>query len=138
MWGIVFIALGFNFFSLIGALGGLLAGFFNGWRMEHEAVGARARALADAECKMKEAEQIWNELRNEPQLFSQREAATGQPDSGGRLRAAFRGKRGARMAYLFTSRPDGAGPMLATDRHRPTACRRCDANISYRPLRALS
>jgi hypothetical protein len=87
VWGIVFIALGFNFFSLIGALGGLLVGFFNGWRMEHEAVGARARAVADAECKMKEAERIWNEVRNEPQLFSQREAATGQPNSEGRLRA---------------------------------------------------
>ena len=91
MWasalGIALIGLGFHFFGLIGALGGMLVGYLNGRRMEHEAVRAREMAVADAQRDLKEAENTWNEVRNQPQTFSQREAKTGEPDSDSRLRA---------------------------------------------------
>jgi hypothetical protein len=80
IWGIVFIGIGFNFFGLIGALAGLLVGFFNGRRMEQEALRARATEVADAESDLNEAEQTWNEVRNQQQMFSQQEAKTGEPD----------------------------------------------------------
>jgi len=54
--------------------------------MEHEALRARDSAVADAEQGLKEAEEIWNKVRNEPQPYSQREAKSGEPDQR-RLRA---------------------------------------------------
>ena len=48
-WGIALLALGFHFFGLIGALGGLLVGYLNGRRMEHEALRARDTVVVDAE-----------------------------------------------------------------------------------------
>ena len=87
IWGVVFIGLGFHFFGLIGALGGLLVGYLNGRRTEHEALRTRESAVADAEQELKEAKQTWNEVRNQPQTFSQREAKSGEPDSDGLLRA---------------------------------------------------
>jgi hypothetical protein len=83
IWGAGFMVLGFYSFGLIGALGGLLIGYFNGRRMEHEALRVRDRAIKDSEQELKEAEQDWNEARNEPQMFSQREAKTGEPDPAG-------------------------------------------------------
>jgi hypothetical protein len=80
MWGIAFIAVGFRFFGLIGALGGALVGFFNGWRIQQEAVRDRAAKIAEAEQDLKEADQLWNKVRNQPQMFSQQEAKTGAPD----------------------------------------------------------
>jgi hypothetical protein len=85
--GIILLFLGFYLFGLIGALGGVLAGYLNGRRMEHEALRGRESAIADADRELKEAEQTWNEVRNQPQTFSQREAKTGEPDSDQRLRA---------------------------------------------------
>ena len=67
-------------FGLVGALAGLLVGFFNGWRMEQNAARERAAKIADAERTLKEAEQIWDKVRNEPQMFSRQEAETGEPD----------------------------------------------------------
>jgi len=87
IWGIVLLSLGFHFFGLIGALGGLLVGYLNGRRMEHEAVRAREAVVADAERELKEAEDTWNKVRNEPQAFSRREVETGEPDSDSWLRA---------------------------------------------------
>jgi hypothetical protein len=78
--GIAFIALGFCFFNLIGALCGLLVGLFTGLRMEQVARRAREQDIREAKRELKDAEQIWNEVRNEPQAFSQREASTGEPD----------------------------------------------------------
>jgi hypothetical protein len=86
-WGIGLLALGFHFFGLIGALGGLLVGYLNGRRMEHEALRARDTAVVDAQRELKEAEDTWNDVRNQPQTFSQREAKTGEPDPESRLRA---------------------------------------------------
>jgi hypothetical protein len=54
--------------------------------MEHEAIRSRKMAVADAERGLKEAEDTWNQVRNEPQTFSQREAKTGEPDPDSRLR----------------------------------------------------
>jgi hypothetical protein len=85
--GTVFLGLGFQFFGLIGALGGLLVGYLNGRRMEHEAIRAREIAIADAERDLKEAQDTWNEVRNQPQMFSRREAQTGEPDRNDQLRA---------------------------------------------------
>jgi hypothetical protein len=68
--------------DLVGALAGLLVGFFYGWRTEQVAVRDRAAEIADAERNLKEAEQLWDEVRNEPQMFSQLEAQTGEPDDG--------------------------------------------------------
>jgi hypothetical protein len=76
------IGIGFYIFGLVGALAGLLVGFFNGWRMEQNAARERAAKIADAERTLKEAEQIWDKVRNEPQMFSQREAESGEPDDG--------------------------------------------------------
>lgn len=87
VWGIALLALGFYFFGLIGALGGVLVGYLNGRRMEHEAVRARDSAVSDAERELKEAEDTWNDVRNQPQTFSQREAKTGEPDPESLLRA---------------------------------------------------
>jgi hypothetical protein len=87
VWGISLLALGFHFFGLIGALGGLLVGYLNGRRMEHEALRVRDTAVADAERELKEAEETWNNVRNQPQTFSQQEAKTGEPDPESRLRA---------------------------------------------------
>jgi hypothetical protein len=87
MWGIGLLALGFHFFGLIGALGGLLVGYLNGRRMEHEALRARDTAVVDAERELKEAEETWNHVRNQPQTFSQREAKTGEPEPESRMRA---------------------------------------------------
>jgi hypothetical protein len=55
--------------------------------MEHEALRARDTAVVDAERELKEAEATWNDVRNQPQTFSQREAKTGEPDPEGLLRA---------------------------------------------------
>jgi hypothetical protein len=85
--GIILLGLGFHFFGQVGALGGLLVGYFNGRRMEHEALLERESVIADAERDFKEAEQFWNEARNDPQTFSRREAVTGEPDPNNRLRA---------------------------------------------------
>jgi hypothetical protein len=41
VWGIAMLALGFHYFELIGALGGLLVGYLNGRRMEREAIRER-------------------------------------------------------------------------------------------------
>lgn len=87
VWGISLLALGFHFFGLIGALGGLLVGYLNGRRMEHDALRVRDSAVADAERELKEAEETWNNVRNQPQTFSQQEAKTGEPDPESRLRA---------------------------------------------------
>ena len=80
VWGIALLALGFHLFGLIGALGGLLVGYLSGRHIEHEASRARDSAVVDAERELKEAEEAWNEVRNQPQTFSQREAKTGEPD----------------------------------------------------------
>lgn len=87
VWGIALLALGYYFFGLIGALGGLLVGYLNGRRMEHEALRARDTAVVDAEQELNEAEETWNDVRNQPQTFSQQEARTGEPDPESRLRA---------------------------------------------------
>src|SRR5262249_33047233 len=67
-----------HFFGQVGALGGLLVGYFNGRRMEDEALREYESAIADAELyskDAKEAEQYWNEVRNRPSTFSQLLAA---------------------------------------------------------------
>jgi hypothetical protein len=87
VWGIALLVSGFYIFGLIGALGGLLVGYLNGRRIEHEAIRARDTARVDAERELKEAEETWNDVRNQPQTFSQREAKTGEPDPEGLLRA---------------------------------------------------
>ena len=48
--------------------------------MEQIAARSRAAKIADAERTLKEAEQIWDKVRNEPQMFSRQEAETGEPD----------------------------------------------------------
>jgi len=87
LWGVLLIGIGSYFFGPPGALGGLLVGYFNGRRLEHGAARARESAIADAdrdrdeaERGLKDAEEIWNRVRNEPQTFSRREVSTGQPD----------------------------------------------------------
>jgi len=87
VWGIALLALGFHLFGLIGALGGLLVGYLNGRRLEHEAVRTRDSAVVEAERELKEAEETWNDVRNQPQTFSQREAKTGESDPESLLRA---------------------------------------------------
>jgi hypothetical protein len=90
IYGIIFLALGFHFFGQVGALGGLLVGYFNGRRMEDEALREHESAIADAKLYSKdaeEAEEYWYEVRNRPSTFSQREAETGEPDSDNLLRA---------------------------------------------------
>ena len=87
VWGIALLAVGFYLVGLPGALGGLLVGYLNGRRMEHEAVRARESAVANTERELKEAEATWDEVRNQPQTFSQREAQTGEPDPKGLLYA---------------------------------------------------
>jgi hypothetical protein len=79
IWGALFIAGGHHFFGLPGALGGLLLGFFNGWSLRDRAVRLREGDIVEAERELKEAEDTWNRIRNEPQTFSQREANTGEP-----------------------------------------------------------
>lgn len=86
-WGIIVIGGAYYFFGLVGALGGLLVGYFNGRHMEREASHARATAVVEAERELKEAKETWDRVRNEPQNFSQREAITGEPDLQDRLRA---------------------------------------------------
>jgi hypothetical protein len=80
IFGVVPVGLGFLFFGLVGSLGGLLVGYFIGRRIEHEALRARDRAIAEAELRERDAEQTWNKARNKPQTFSRREANTGERD----------------------------------------------------------
>jgi hypothetical protein len=80
VWAVIITGLGFNFLGLIGALGGLLIGYFNGRHLEHDAIRVREIAVADAEQELSEAKGNWDRVRNEPQIFSKREAQTGQPD----------------------------------------------------------
>jgi len=87
-WGSLIIGSAYYFFGLIGALGGLLLGFFNGRHMEQGASRARETAVIDAERELQEAQAMWDGVRNEPQNFSQREARTGEPDTESQLPAA--------------------------------------------------
>jgi hypothetical protein len=80
VWGIVLLDLGFHFFGLVGALGGLIIAYFSGRSREQSAIRARESAIADAERELKEAEESLDKARNEPQMFSQREARTGELD----------------------------------------------------------
>jgi hypothetical protein len=88
LWGIGLLGLGFYLFGIIGAMAGLLLGYFSGRSMEASARRARESAVAKAEQERKEAEHTWNEVRNEPQTFSQREATSGEPDEKKRRRQA--------------------------------------------------
>jgi hypothetical protein len=78
--GATFITVGFIFFGLIGGLAGLLIGFCLGRQLEHETRRSREEEVKEAERVLKEREQNWIEERNAPQIFSQREAKTGEPD----------------------------------------------------------
>jgi hypothetical protein len=78
--GIGLLGLGFHFFGLVGALGGVIVAYFSGRSREQAVIRARESAIADAERELKEAEETWNKVRNEPLTFSQREARTGEPD----------------------------------------------------------
>jgi hypothetical protein len=79
--GAILIGLGFLFFGLVGALAGLLAGYLWSRQMEQGALRGRQRAIADADARLRYAEQTWKEARSEKQRFSQREAQTGEADS---------------------------------------------------------
>ena len=46
----------------MGALGGLLVGYLNGRRVEHEALRAHESAVIEAEGELKEAEETWNDV----------------------------------------------------------------------------
>lgn len=81
--GAILIGLGFHFFGLVGALAGLLAGYLWSRQMERNAMKARQEAIADAECRFRDAEQTWKEARNEKRKFSSQEAKTGEPDRRG-------------------------------------------------------
>jgi hypothetical protein len=78
--GLAAIGVGFYLFGLVGALGGLLVGYVGSRRIELNALQARERAVKAANDELKEAERIFEEVRNEPQIFSRREASTGEPD----------------------------------------------------------
>jgi hypothetical protein len=84
VWGVVLIGIGFHLFGIIGALGGLLVGYFSGRSIEQSALQARQTAVAEAEREMQEAKQHWDKVRNEPQTFSRREAISGEPDQDDR------------------------------------------------------
>jgi hypothetical protein len=86
--GVIMIALAFYFGGPVGALCGLLVGYFNGCRLERHASRKREMAVADAQRELMEAEERWDTVRNEPQTFSQREARTGQPDAEKQIRSA--------------------------------------------------
>jgi hypothetical protein len=55
--------------------------------MEHATLRSREIAAAQAERDLKEVEETWNEVRNQPQTFSPREAKTGEPDPERQSRA---------------------------------------------------
>jgi hypothetical protein len=80
LWGICLIGLGFFLFGIIGAMAGLLVGYFSGRSLEHSARRARESAIAKAEEELKEAQDTWDKTRNEPLTFSRDEARTGEPD----------------------------------------------------------
>jgi hypothetical protein len=89
LWGVGLIGLGYYLFGIIGAMGGLLVGYFCGWSLQSSARRARQSAIAKAQEELKEAEATWDKTRNDPLTFSQREARTGKPDQedDDRLRA---------------------------------------------------
>jgi hypothetical protein len=87
VWGVALLGAGFYLFGLIGGLAGLLVGYLNSRRMEHEALRARDGAVADAERALKEAQETWDDVRNQPQTFSQREGKTGERNPENLLRA---------------------------------------------------
>jgi hypothetical protein len=80
IWGVLFIGLGFYFIGFVGALTGLLVGYLWSRELQHRALSDRESVIEEASREFREAEQTWNEVRNEPLMFSQREAKTGEPD----------------------------------------------------------
>jgi hypothetical protein len=78
--GVFAVVLGFSLFGIIGAMGGLLVGYFSGRSLEHSFRRARESAIAIAEEELKEAQDTWDKTRNEPLTFSRDEAWTGEPD----------------------------------------------------------
>ncbi len=79
--GVLFIGLGFYFFGLVGALAGLLVGYVWSREIQRRAASDRESAIEEANRELQEAEQTWNEVRNEPLMFSKREATWGEPDT---------------------------------------------------------
>src|SRR5262249_48546511 len=83
--GIIFLALGFHFFGQVGALSGLLVGYFNGRRMEDEAFRERETAMWTLSGIGSRAV-----LETRPQIIRNcchdGEAVTGEPDRASRLR----------------------------------------------------
>jgi hypothetical protein len=80
LWGALFIGLGFVSFNWVGALAGLLVGYLWAREWERRALSSRKTEIEEADREFREAEQAWDEVRNEPLIFSQREARTGEPD----------------------------------------------------------
>jgi hypothetical protein len=80
IWGVFSIGLGFYWFRLVGAFAGLLVGYLWSRELQRRALSDRESAIDEANREFREAEQTWNEVRNEPLTFSQREARTGDPD----------------------------------------------------------
>ena len=84
VWGIGLLGLGFYLFGMVGALGGLIVGYFSGRSLKQSALRTRQSAIEEAERELQEAEQDWDKGRNEPQPFSRREANSGEPDQDDR------------------------------------------------------
>jgi hypothetical protein len=80
VWGVLCIGLGFYALNRVGALAGLLVGYLWSHELQRRALSNRESAIEEAHREFREAEQTWDEVRNEPLTFSQREARTGEPD----------------------------------------------------------
>jgi hypothetical protein len=78
--GVAFIGFGYRYFGVPGALCGLLVGYLSSRKIEADAHRSRDSAVEIAENEAKEAEKVWNEVRNEPPMFSRAEARSGNRD----------------------------------------------------------
>jgi hypothetical protein len=79
--GVALIYGGYHYLGVPGALCGLLLGYIYSRMIEVHARRNRDIEIAVREEWATQSEKTWNKVRNEPQLFSRREAASGNPDS---------------------------------------------------------
>jgi hypothetical protein len=78
--GVLWVALGYHFFAIAGAIAGAVVAFFQGRYFENDAKLRRDSAVAKAREALDEANKSLAESLNQSAVFSQREKNSGQPE----------------------------------------------------------
>jgi hypothetical protein len=76
----LWVALGYHFFAIAGAIAGAVVAFFQGRYFENDAKLRRDSAVARAREALDEANKSLTKSLNQPAIFSRREKNSGQPE----------------------------------------------------------